>query len=81
MDSKHTFLRRVASVRASAVLIGLLAAAVCWGQSGQSQEVRTWTDSSGLYKVKASLVRQEGDSVRLKGTDGKVIDVPLDRLS
>ena len=42
---------------------------------------RTWTDSSGTYKVEAELVKLDGEVVELKKPDGTVIKVPLDKLS
>ncbi|MCR4414463.1 MAG: SHD1 domain-containing protein, partial [Thermoguttaceae bacterium] len=42
---------------------------------------RTWRDSSGVFEVQAALVRCEGDKVTLRRKDGKLIQVPLDKLS
>ena len=42
---------------------------------------RTWTDSSGKFKIEASFAGQEGDSVLLTRTDGKTIKLPLAKLS
>ena len=41
----------------------------------------SWTDTSGKYKVEADFVRIEGDSVRLKKSDGKEISVAMARLN
>lgn len=42
---------------------------------------RTWTDSTGKYKIKASFVRMEGDKVFIKKEDGKTVSFALDKLS
>jgi hypothetical protein len=44
-------------------------------------EFRTWTDSSGTFKIEAKLVEHLGESIRLVRKDGKEITVPLARLS
>lgn len=43
--------------------------------------MRTWTDSSGQHKVRASLVAVEEGKVRLKKEDGAVVELPLAKLS
>lgn len=48
--------------------------------SGNSS-VREWTDASGTYKVQAELVSFEFDHVQLKRTDGKILNMPLTKLS
>ena len=45
------------------------------------QIVRTWTDSSGKFQVKAVLVGVKDGKVALKRATGQTIAVPLDRLS
>ena len=42
---------------------------------------REWSDSSGGFKVQAELVDLEEGKVRLLREDGKIISVPLERLS
>jgi hypothetical protein len=44
-------------------------------------EAREWADKSGTYKVEAELVEVRDGKVLLRKQDGKVISVPLDRLS
>jgi len=46
-----------------------------------SAEVRTWKDKTGKFSIRAELVESDGTKVTLKKTDGKVIKVPVDRLS
>lgn len=42
---------------------------------------RTWTDSTGKFKIEATFAGKEGDNVLLTKTDGKTIKLPLDKLS
>lgn len=42
---------------------------------------RTWTDSTGQYKVQAKVVKFEDGQVTLEKADGRVITLPLARLS
>ena len=42
---------------------------------------RTWTDSSGKYEIEAEFVSFEDGIVTLKKTDGKITELPLDKLS
>ena len=42
---------------------------------------RTWSDKSGKFSVKAEFVSASDGKVWLKKSDGKVIAVPVDRLS
>ncbi len=46
-----------------------------------SAETRTWKDKSGKFSIQAELVESDGTAVTLKKADGKVIKVPVDRLS
>jgi thiol-disulfide isomerase/thioredoxin len=46
-----------------------------------TDELRTWSDSSGKFSVKASLVAVEDGQVILKTPQGKEIKLPVDRLS
>lgn len=50
-------------------------------QTTQSPAVRTWTDSTGAFQVDAEFLGVEDGKVKLKKTDGRVVAVPLDRLS
>lgn len=42
---------------------------------------RTWTDSTGAYRIEAEFVDVIEGNVHLRRTDGSVIAVPLDKLS
>lgn len=49
--------------------------------AGAADELRTWSDVSGRFTVTASLVACEDGQARLRKPDGRVVDVPLERLS
>jgi len=42
---------------------------------------RTWTDLSGRYKTRATLVEVVDGKVRLRKLDGTVVTVPIEKLS
>lgn len=50
-------------------------------EPGSSAGLRTWSDATGQYKIEAELISVSADSVQLKRKDGKVITVPLAKLS
>jgi hypothetical protein len=43
-------------------------------------ESRTWTDTSGTYKVEAELIAVDGNNVTLKTANGREINLQLDKL-
>lgn len=43
--------------------------------------VRDWTDISGDFKVRAAFVSRAGDKIKLKKSDGEVVEVDLKQLS
>lgn len=44
-------------------------------------ELRTWTDATGQFKVQAELVDQTATAVRLRLEDGRVVEVEIEKLS
>jgi hypothetical protein len=46
-----------------------------------SNTVRTWKDLSGKFAIEAELVLFDGNKVVLKKSDGKQVEVPLEKLS
>ena len=44
-------------------------------------EARTWTDKSGRFQLEAELVKVEDAKAHLKGSDGQVVVVPVEKLS
>lgn len=43
--------------------------------------IRLWSDSTGSFKVNASFMSLGNGLVKLKKEDGKIIDVPVEKLS
>ena len=46
-----------------------------------SQELRTWTDTTGGFAIEAILTSQDEGSISLKTVDGRMIKVPKSKLS
>jgi hypothetical protein len=42
---------------------------------------RTWSDKSGMHQTRAKYVGKEDGYVKLEKADGKIVHVPLDKLS
>lgn len=59
---------------------GLLVFAVI-GVPSWADELRTWTDSTGRFKVEAEFIECEDDVLLLRKENGKAIRMPLDKLS
>ncbi len=49
--------------------------------SAQSNDYRTWTDSTGQHKVNAKLVERTEKDITLEKDDGSRVTLPLDKLS
>ena len=43
-------------------------------------EFRQWTDDTGEFSVRAKLIEQTDQAVKLKKEDGRVVTVPLDKV-
>ncbi|MCH8043368.1 MAG: hypothetical protein IID44_06575 [Planctomycetes bacterium] len=56
------------------LLVGVLLVAA-------SASARKWTDNTGKFSVEAELVEAKDGNVRLKRKDGKIMTVPVSRLS
>ncbi len=74
--------------RLTARLTGLIMAWAClllaWNTClfGQADAARTWSDTTGSYKIEAVLVSQDGTGVQLRRIDnGEIVTVPLEKLS
>jgi hypothetical protein len=50
-------------------------------ETDEAMPVRTWNDATGAFSVEAQFVGVEDGKVKLKKKDGKIVSVPLDRLS
>ena len=44
-------------------------------------ESRVWVDSTGKHKIEATLVSHTDATVKLRRTDGRIIEMPIDKLS
>ncbi len=60
------------------VAVALIAA---WLSVATGQEMRTWADKSGRFKIQAKFVEMSGKSVVLEKEDGSQVKIPLDKLS
>ena len=49
--------------------------------SADRSALRTWTDRSGKFQIRAKYLATEGEKVKLEKADGTLIAVPYDRLS
>lgn len=47
----------------------------------RAAEPRTWTDSTGKFKIEARLIKQDKGKVALEGKDGKIFEIELTKLS
>lgn len=83
-----------AIVRRIKLVLGLLVGLAIFGTTTASfaQAVRSrtkpataaprqWSDVTGKFKIRATLVEQADGQVQLKKTDGSVISVPIEKLS
>jgi hypothetical protein len=50
-------------------------------ETDEAMPVRTWNDATGAFSVEAQFAGVEDGKVKLKKRDGKIVSVPLDRLS
>ena len=46
-----------------------------------NQKLRVWTSKSGDHKISAVFLKKEGDSIQLQKENGKIITVPIKKLS
>jgi hypothetical protein len=49
-------------------------------EAAEVVRLRTWTSADGRYRVRAELIRRDGENVALKTEDGRTIRVPIERL-
>jgi hypothetical protein len=66
-----------AAQQAAALLVGKSAEA----SVSSTGAMRKWTDRTGKFSVDAEFLGTTGDVVRLKRADGKILSVPLAKLS
>lgn len=63
------------------LLLCLPNAALCFQVEDLSSDFRTWTSRNGKFTVNAKLLSVEDDKADLEKKDGRVIQLPLDKLS
>ena len=59
----------------------VMAAALLSNSAMKADDVRVWTDSTGKFELEAKLVSVEDGIVLLRATDGRIVKVPLAKLS
>lgn len=47
----------------------------------EADEIRTWTDSTGKFKIEGKLVSHTDGKVKLERADGRSVEIPFDKLS
>ena len=62
------------------LLLGAFVLTVC-STPLVAEDVRTWTDSTGKHKIKATFVSVDDDRVTLEKPDGNTIEIELKKLS
>src|SRR5215468_10467519 len=65
--------------RVMALTVGTLFASVAVVLAGD--EPRTWTDTTGNFKLEARFVAQDKGKVTLEGKDGKCFEIEIAKLS
>ncbi len=60
---------------------GIIAACLFAATCGAQSAPRLWTDTTGAFKITASLVELKDDVAYLRTADGKTLRIPLARLS
>lgn len=73
----RTAMLPAAAIVAGVILFGSGAAA----RGAEPSELRTWRDSTGAFSVSARLVQVTATRITLRTSDGRVVQVPMDRLS
>jgi hypothetical protein len=63
------------------VAMAALGFVAAWLSSAAAEEVRTWVDSTGKYKIKAKLVQASEGQVTLEREDGTQVTIALNKLS
>ena len=62
-------------------VMGCFSLLVLIGGLASAEEIRTWTDSTGKFKIEAKFVAESGGKVTLENAAGKRFEIPLEKLS
>jgi len=67
----------------SSIGVALVCFGLVFALSGEApgQESRTWTDSTGKFKIEGKLLGVEEGKARLERTNGAVVQIPVTKLS
>lgn len=71
-------------MRGACLAVWLVAVAACLSGNasrGEESPQRTWSDASGTFSVEATLQAKAATAVTLLTADGRVVEVPIARLS
>ena len=74
IDRKGTPMMRLWNIPAVTLVLGSLLYCV-------PASARTWTDSTGKYKIDGEFVRLADGQVDIRRADGKLVRIPVDKLS
>jgi SLA1 homology domain 1, SHD1 len=77
-DSQRLEQRGLSRPRTLILALGLLAFSMA---GAEAQEVRTWADASGKFKIQAKFVSAKDGVVTLEQTDGENIEIELKSLA
>jgi hypothetical protein len=73
--------RRPIAIGAWLALVALLLVLSVAGGVVSAQELRTWTDSTGRFKIEGKLKSHVGGKVVLERRDGSLVEIELKKLS
>jgi hypothetical protein len=47
----------------------------------KNDKFRTWTTSDGIFTLEAEFISKQGNSIKLKKRDGKIVEVTTNKIS
>ncbi len=62
-------------------LLAMVVGWMCLSVQARGQELRTWTDLTGKFSIKAKLIGVDGGKVNLEREDGTAMQIDLKKLS
>ena len=80
-DTIKRFVAKPESESAREYLLDLIPENVADTEPEPAKRMRTWTSSDGKFSVNAVLASFDGKSVRLERESGRIVTVPLEKLS
>ncbi len=67
--------------RAAIITVALLGFCAAWHSAAAADNVRTWSDTTGKFQIRAKFVEVSDGKVVLEREDGAQVTIPLDKLS